>query len=77
MTNVRRADYGENRLLLRPEEVADMLALSRATIYQMLRDDELPSITVGKSRRIPVQALHDWVNERTGVTRQTIEDALA
>jgi excisionase family DNA binding protein len=48
-------------LLVRVEEAARILSLSRSTIYQMLESGELPSVRRGAARRIPVAALHDWI----------------
>lgn len=49
------------RLLARPEEAAAMLGVGRSTIYEMLRLGELPVVHIGRSARIPIQALRRWV----------------
>ena len=51
----------DGRLLLRPEKTADILDLSRAKIFLMLASGELPSIKIGRSRRVPVDALKAWI----------------
>jgi excisionase family DNA binding protein len=48
-------------LLVRVEEAARILCLSRSTIYEMLDSGELPSVRRGAARRIPLAALHEWV----------------
>lgn len=55
-----------DRILYRPEEAADALGLSRATIYELLRSKELDSITIGRSRRIPRTAIEDFVARQSG-----------
>jgi excisionase family DNA binding protein len=55
-------DVTSLRLLLTPEEAADRLALSRTTIYELIRKGELRSVKVGRARRIPAGALDDFVN---------------
>jgi excisionase family DNA binding protein len=50
------------RVLLTPEEAAQRLALSRTTIYELIRTGELRSVKVGRARRIPVAALGEFVN---------------
>jgi excisionase family DNA binding protein len=40
-----------------PEELAEKLKLSTATVYKLLNQDKLPYFKVGKSYRIPSQAL--------------------
>ncbi|MEI7768996.1 MAG: helix-turn-helix domain-containing protein [Chloroflexales bacterium] len=48
-------------LLVRVEEAARILSLSRSTIYEMMDAGELPSVRRGAARRIPVAALRAWV----------------
>ena len=40
------------RLLLRVEDAGEELGISRAQIYKLLQSGALPSIAIGKSRRI-------------------------
>jgi excisionase family DNA binding protein len=43
--------------LLRPDEVASFLALSRRTVYRMIRDGRMPSVKLGIGPlRIPAAA---------------------
>lgn len=49
------------RILLRPEEVASRTGLSRSVIYQKLATGELESVKIGRARRIPVRALEAFV----------------
>jgi excisionase family DNA binding protein len=50
-------------LLVRVEEAARLLSLSRSTIYEMLDRNELPSVRCGAARRIPLAALRAWVEQ--------------
>jgi excisionase family DNA binding protein len=52
------------RLLVRPEGVEELLDLPRTRVRNMLRDGELPSIRVGRSVRVPVEALREWIKQR-------------
>jgi excisionase family DNA binding protein len=52
-------------LLVRVEEAARLLSLSRSTIYEMLDSGELPSVRRGAARRIPIAALHAWIAQQT------------
>ena len=54
-------------LLVRVEEAARILSLSRSMIYQMLDRGELPSVRCGTARRIPLAALHAWVVRQTNM----------
>ena len=55
------ADAPPSKLLLRVEEAAQMLSLSRKTLYDLMRRGELTSLKIGGSRRIPLTALHDFI----------------
>lgn len=48
------------RLLTVPEAMAQ-LNVSRWTLYNLIRSGELPSVTIGRCRRIPATALDDYI----------------
>ena len=52
------------RLLLKVERVALALDLSRSQVAEMIATGELPSIKIGRSRRVPVAALRQWIAEQ-------------
>lgn len=52
-------------LLLRPPEVSEMLGVSRALAYRWAQTGVLPVIRVGRSVRIPHDALVAWIAART------------
>jgi excisionase family DNA binding protein len=49
------------RLLLTPIEAAQALGVSRSLLYSLIMSQQLFSVKVGKARRIPMQALQDYV----------------
>jgi excisionase family DNA binding protein len=51
------------RLLLTAQEAAQALGVSRTKIYDLMRSGRLRSVKIGGSRRIPVDALAELVNE--------------
>ena len=55
------------KLLLRPEEAFEAIQVKRAKGYQMLASGELPSIKIGKLRRVPVDALRKWILDQMPV----------
>lgn len=55
-------------LLVRVEEAARLLSLSRSTLYEMMDAGELPSVRRGTARRIPVAALREWIARQTAPT---------
>jgi excisionase family DNA binding protein len=53
------------RLLLSPEEAAEVLGVGRSRIYDLMRKRELVSVRIGKCRRVPVAALKEYVERLT------------
>ncbi|HLN06033.1 MAG TPA: helix-turn-helix domain-containing protein [Acidimicrobiales bacterium] len=49
------------RLLFTVNETCDVLHLSRPVVYQLINSGELRSFKVGNARRIPAQALEEYV----------------
>lgn len=56
-----RLHAADNARLLRIEEAADWLALSKRKTYELLSRGEIPSVYIGRSRRITVAALQQFV----------------
>lgn len=50
------------RLLLTAKEAADALGIGRSKVYELMMSGELESVRIGGSRRVPVEALRDFVN---------------
>jgi excisionase family DNA binding protein len=50
------------RLAYSPEEVAQVLGLSRSAIYALLSDGSLRSLKVGRRRVIPATAVDVFLN---------------
>jgi len=61
-------------LLLKPEEAAAELRLSRATLYQLLASGRLRSVAIGRARRIPREALREFI-ERLADGQRSGSDA--
>jgi excisionase family DNA binding protein len=57
------------RLLLRPVEAAEAIGISRSKIYELLASGELPSVRIGASVRVPVEALRAWIAEQLDAAR--------
>ena len=49
------------KLLLSVEEAADLLGVSRTTVYDLLRTRTLGSVRIGRCRRISLDALQEYV----------------
>ncbi|MGB3828011.1 MAG: helix-turn-helix domain-containing protein [Ornithinimicrobium sp.] len=44
-------------------EVAALMRVSKMTVYRLVHNSELPAVRVGRSLRVPRQAVHDYLNE--------------
>jgi excisionase family DNA binding protein len=53
-------------ILLRPMDLVGLLQLSRAQIYLLLASGEIPSIRIGRLRRIRRQDLEAWLDRGQG-----------
>jgi excisionase family DNA binding protein len=49
------------KLLLTMEEAAEAMSLGRTLMYQLVKGRQVRSIKVGRTRRIPTAALHEFV----------------
>jgi excisionase family DNA binding protein len=61
-----REEDAMDKLLLRPDEAAEILSIGRSRVYELLRDGTLPTVRLGGSIRIPAEALRRWVEEQRG-----------
>src|SRR5438132_1472740 len=51
-------------LLYRVEQVAKLLGLSRATVYELLLKGEIRSLKIGAARRVPAAAVTEFIERR-------------
>jgi excisionase family DNA binding protein len=49
------------KLLLKPEEAAEILSIGRSKVYELMGTGELASVRIGTCRRIPAEALSSFV----------------
>ncbi|QFZ16203.1 helix-turn-helix domain-containing protein [Saccharothrix syringae] len=50
-----------NNQLLSVQTVAEVLSVSRWTVYRLIWDGELRSVQVGRCRRVPQAALDEYL----------------
>lgn len=50
-----------DKLLLTPEEAAEVLSIVRTRLFELLREGVIESARIGASRRVPVAALHTYL----------------
>lgn len=58
------AFVGDPSRCLTAEEAAEHLSVGRTTVYRLLAAGELLSITIGRSRRIPLSSIAAYVTRR-------------
>ncbi|MCA0329403.1 MAG: helix-turn-helix domain-containing protein [Actinobacteria bacterium] len=44
-------------------EVATVMRVSKMTVYRLVHDGELPAVRVGRSFRVPEQAVRDYLRD--------------
>lgn len=52
------------KMLLSPEETCDAIGVKRSTLFKMLEAGEIPSIRIGRLRRIPVEELRRYIDKQ-------------
>jgi len=52
--------------LLRIEEAAKYLSIGRSTVYELIGQGSIPTVHIGRSVRIPMDALKELVKTWTG-----------
>ncbi len=52
----------DTKLLLTVREAANVLGISRTAIYLLLQRGEIPSVKIGRSRRIKRKDIESYVN---------------
>lgn len=57
--------------LERVSETARFLGVSRSFVYQLIQEGVLPTVKIGKSRRIPVRAVRELVLNNMAFVSET------
>jgi excisionase family DNA binding protein len=61
----------EEDRLLKVGEVVGRLGLSRSKVFSLLANGDIPSLTIGRSRRVSRSALARFVEQREADSRPT------
>ena len=59
------------KLLLTPREAAAVLGIGRSKLYELLQAGQIPSVRIGKCRRIPAAALRELVERLSSAADDT------
>jgi excisionase family DNA binding protein len=60
-----------DRLLYRPTEFAEAIGVSRSKAYEIIAAGIVPSIRVGSSVRVPVDAAREWIERQLSAAATT------
>jgi excisionase family DNA binding protein len=50
------------KVLMRPNEVAQAVSMSRSKVYELIASGQLPSVRVAGCVRVPVSAFKAWLD---------------
>ena len=50
-------------MLFSIEEVADIWHIGRSTVFKLINEGSIQSIKLGRSRRVPIDAMQNYVND--------------
>ena len=56
--------------LLTVAQVSEQTSIGRSTLYKLIESGDLFSVRIGGLRRIPRQALLDFIDQATAATRE-------
>jgi excisionase family DNA binding protein len=60
---------GTPRVMLTAEQAADALGIGRTSTFALIKSGELRSLLIGRLRRVPADAITDYVNRHTATQR--------
>lgn len=58
------SDQDQARLLLDVREAADLLGIGRSHLYSYVLRGDLPSIKLGRRRKISLEAIHEFISRQ-------------
>ncbi len=56
----------EMKLLVTVEEAAVMLSIGRTAAWELVRSHTIRSVKIGRTRRVPVVAMRDYISQLLG-----------
>ncbi len=54
----------ETPLLLTTTQAAQRLGIGRTKLYELISAGELPTIPIGRAKRVPAAAVQDWIDRK-------------
>lgn len=62
--------YDDPPLMLSVTEVAGLLGISRSSAYELVREKDFPSLTIGSRVLVPRDKLITWIDEKSSGGRE-------
>ena len=69
---LEKDDFPTEARLCSPQRAAQLLDVSRRTIYVLMENGDLPSINVGRLRRIPVAGIVSYIDRQCHLSAEVI-----
>ena len=60
------SSYDQLPLMLNADEVARVLGVSRANVYNLMHSEGFPTLQIGKRMSVPRDRLLVWIDEHIG-----------
>ena len=57
--------YDQLPLLLNVKQLAALLGVSDSSVYELIQEDDFPSLRIGKRIVIPKEELRKWISAHT------------
>ena len=57
--------YGQLLLLLNVKQLAALLGVSDSSVYELIEEEDFPSLRIGKRIVIPKEELRKWITSHT------------
>lgn len=65
MKNTIYKSYDELPLLLNAKQLSGLLGVSDSSVYELIQEDDFPSLRIGKRIVIPKEELRKWISAHT------------
>ena len=70
MKNAVYTSYDELPLLLNVKQLAGLLGVSDSSAYELIQEDDFPSVRIGNRIVIPKDELRKWISTNTKGVRE-------
>jgi excisionase family DNA binding protein len=66
MCTIKYQEVHVEKILLRPSEVSELVGMGKSKVYELIAAGTIPCIRIGKSVRVPAEALRRWIDGLQG-----------